>query len=273
MVVNKKEVSFDKKVSIRLGQEKKFIQFRKRYIRTKTYSSVKLIKEKRIALPNQIQSWGIAGGGNFQHTIEAKYRNKCGKIIRGSISYCNKFDCSSCFLSTSFTRAEDISYNLLHYKNSKKRDLENINHIILSPNYNISKKIIANYESYKKVKKTIYKLIKDSGIFSGVLFFHLWSISCKKCGLQELKCNCADAQYFWRVHPHFHIIGYGYLVETLKIREYYQDWVIINVGRRESIINTAYYLLSHVSIWRKKSGRMTKAYHYFGEIQDRKVDK
>lgn len=266
MVVNEKGLQ-------KLGEKNKFTQFKKRYFRVKPYSSIKLIKENRIELPDQIQNWMIAGAGNFQHTIESKYRNKCGKIVKGNISYCNKFDCSSCFLRTSFTRAEDISYNLLHYKNTKNIDLGNINHIILSPNYDISKKIITNYDNYKKVKKTSYKLLRDSGIFSGVLFFHLWSISCKNCGLPEYKCGCINPQYYWRVHPHFHIIGYGYLVETLKIRKLYRDWIIINVGSRKSIINTAYYFLSHISVWRKNNGRLTKAYSYFGEIQDRNVNR
>jgi len=257
----------------KLGEKNNFTQFKKKYIRTKPYSSIKLIKENIIELPDQIQNWVISGGGNFQHTIEPKYRNKCGKIIKGYTSFCNKFDCGSCFLKTSFTRAEDISYNLLHYKNKKNIALGDIKHIILSPNYEICKEIIAEYKEYTKVKKTAYRLLRESGIFSGVLFFHLWSISCKRCDLPEYKCVCNNPQYYWRVHPHFHILGYGYLQKTLEIRKKYHDWIIINVGSRQSIINSAYYFLSHVSVWRKNGGWLSKAYSYFGEFQDRKTAK
>jgi len=51
----------------------------------------------------------------------------------------------------------------------------------------------------------------------------------------------------WIVRPHFHIVGFGWVVDTKKISDS-EGWVIKNKGLRDSLHSTIYYQLSHSGV-------------------------
>ena len=101
--------------------------------------------------------------------------------------------------------------------------------------------------SFAKLKKTFRKMVKRAGIVGGVSVFHGFRLK--------------DKTWYWS--PHFHLIGYGWVVDTKKI-ESNEGWVIKNKGIRKNskqVYNSFTYLLSHTAI--------TKGIHsvsWFGEL-------
>ena len=51
----------------------------------------------------------------------------------------------------------------------------------------------------------------------------------------------------WIVRPHFHVLGFGWVVNTIKISDE-NGWVIKNKGLRDSLHSTIYYQLSHAGV-------------------------
>ncbi len=51
----------------------------------------------------------------------------------------------------------------------------------------------------------------------------------------------------WIVRPHFHILGFGWVINTKKISDS-DGWVIKNKGLRDSLHSTIYYQLSHAGV-------------------------
>lgn len=51
----------------------------------------------------------------------------------------------------------------------------------------------------------------------------------------------------WITKPHFHVVGFGWVVNTKKISDD-DGWVIKNKGVRDSLHSTVYYQLSHAGV-------------------------
>ncbi len=79
-------------------------------------------------------------------------------------------------------------------------------------------------------------MVKRAGIIGGVSMFHAFRLS-------------SDGKT-WFYSPHFHMIGYGWVINTKKI-SLKDGWVIKNKGIRKSsteVYSTVAYLLSHTAI-------------------------
>ena len=101
-------------------------------------------------------------------------------------------------------------------------------HVIVSP-----PKWLWNV-TWTELKKSFRKMVKRAGIVGGVSMFHAF----------RLKDNT------WFYSPHFHMIGYGWVINTKKISSE-DGWVIKNKGIRKSsteVYSTVAYLLSHTAI-------------------------
>jgi len=51
----------------------------------------------------------------------------------------------------------------------------------------------------------------------------------------------------YHLQPHFHAVGFGWVVDTKKISDEH-GWVIKNKKTRDSVYSTVYYLLSHCGV-------------------------
>jgi len=90
--------------------------------------------------------------------------------------------------------------------------------------------------TWTELKKSFRRMIKRAGIIGGVSMFHAFRRS-------------KDGKT-WFYSPHFHMVGYGWVINTEKISSK-DGWVIKNKGIRKSsteVYSTVAYLLSHTSI-------------------------
>jgi len=103
-------------------------------------------------------------------------------------------------------------------------------HVIVSP-----PKWLWN-TTWTELKKSFRRMVKRAGIIGGVSMFHAFRLS-------------SDGKT-WFYSPHFHMIGYGWVINTKKISSE-DGWVIKNKGIRKSsteVYSTVAYLLSHTAI-------------------------
>jgi len=103
-------------------------------------------------------------------------------------------------------------------------------HVIVSPpkwSWNVT---------WTELKKSFRRMVKRAGIVGGVSMFHAFRLS-------------SDGKT-WFYSPHFHMIGYGWVINTKKISSN-DGWVIKNKGIRKNsseVYSTVAYLLSHTAI-------------------------
>ncbi len=105
--------------------------------------------------------------------------------------------------------------------NIQRKHLNTI-HVIVSPSWN------DKFKSFDDLKNKARKLINQAGIEGGLMIYHPFSLD-KKTGQ-------------WIVRPHFHILGFGWVVDTKKISDS-DGWVIKNKGLRDSLHSTISYLM------------------------------
>jgi hypothetical protein len=119
-------------------------------------------------------------------------------------------------------------------------------HVILSPPQDSIKDSIS---SYQDTKKTAYSLAKQHGLKGGSCVFHPYRLRCNSCSSAipdyHKKClKCGNTKFSWAWSPHFHFIGFGWIVHTQEGYEKHK-WIIKNLGVRKSLFYTFQYLLSH----------------------------
>lgn len=146
----------------------------------------------------------------------------------------------------------------------------NIIYLVLSPKPEFVLSQLKDYQSVKKLRKKIFRMLKKAGIFAGVTFTQLHSVKCKKCGKPEENCTCKDKQLIKALNIHFHILGYGYLINSEEFRKENNGWMYVNFGRREDAYNTIFYILTRVSMWRKDDGKLNPVYQMFGWLKSNK---
>ena len=100
-------------------------------------------------------------------------------------------------------------------------------HVIVSPSWN------DKFMRFDLLKKKCREILTKSGVKDGLLIYHPFSLDKKKMK--------------WVSRPHFHVIGFGWLLENNKNMNK-DGWVIKNKGVRESLHSTIYYQLSHAGV-------------------------
>jgi len=119
-------------------------------------------------------------------------------------------------------------------------------HVIVSP-----PKWLWNV-SWTEMKKTFRIMVKRAGIVGGVSMFHAFRL--KNDGKT------------WFYSPHFHMIGYGWVIDTKKISSN-DGWIIKNKGIRKDstqVYSTVAYQLSHTAI-----AKGVHSVTWFGELSYR----
>lgn len=124
-----------------------------------------------------------------------------------------------------------------------------IKHVMLSPPQEEAKALIESKEGYKKLHSQANRMLKKAGLVAGCTVFH---------GFRWRN----DVPY---LSPHFHILGYGYLVDS---SDFYRKtgWVYKNLGARDSIPGTIKYLLSHCALGYEDGKRAFHALTWFGKL-------
>jgi len=146
---------------------------------------------------------------------------------------CKRAECPKCWdawLSRESSRiTERIEKFRMLGKRKGFRSTEPI-HVIVSP-----PKWLWNIP-WIELKKSFRRMVERAGIIGGVSMFHAFRLS-------------SDGKT-WFYSPHFHKIGYGWIVNTKKISSE-EGWVIKNKGIRKNsseVYSTVAYLLSHTAV-------------------------
>jgi len=100
-------------------------------------------------------------------------------------------------------------------------------HVIVSPKWD------DKFMRFDLQKIKCRKLLDIAGVQSGLIIYHPFALDKKKMK--------------WISRPHFHVIGFGWLLDNNKNTNK-DGWVIKNKGVRDSLHSTIYYLLSHAGV-------------------------
>lgn len=165
------------------------------------------------------------------------YRRSCGRL-----------ECPICYEKAAGKEAHKISYRL----GMVKRSFGLAIHVIVSP----SKEDVANL-SFQKLRPKAYRIALRAGFRGGSCIWHPFRRHPRKG---------------WYFSPHFHMIGYGWIVWDKALFEA-TGWVVKNIGIRHSVEATAFYQISHCGVDKQKNesfdGRMVRATHsitWFGKL-------
>ena len=145
---------------------------------------------------------------------------------------CKRAECPICWDSWLIRESSRVTERIEKFRMlSERKGFRSCKpiHVIVSPS-----KRLWNV-TWTEFKKSFRKMVKRAGIIGGVSMFHAFRYNKQK---QE-----------WFYSPHFHMIGYGWLINTKKISK--DGWVIINKWIRKNsteVYSTVAYLLSHTAI-------------------------
>jgi hypothetical protein len=252
-------------------------------------STIEKVKKYTTIPFEKFGNWIEAGSGNFEKTREdGRYRENCNSFHlsitcsehiaeRKKIYWhCGKLDCTTCFIEASSRKARIINERLLEFQlEAMKRGIRTgrLFHFTLSIKRELALKRMADYNvnflSFRR--EVINSMLQDMGIFAGVIFTHIRSAICQKCGEREKNCQCETKIGYKKLNPHFHVIGYGYIMNAKQFKEKYPNFVYINHGRRDHAYHTIFYILSKVSLWRKENGKLKPSYNYFNWLSGKKL--
>jgi hypothetical protein len=161
------------------------------------------------------------------------------KFIKHSKISCFRSKCEECWLEKWLARESsratqrienyiDVFKNLQFARSPNlQRKYLNPIHVIVSPSWN------DKFMSFDKLKQKARILINQAGIEGGLMIYHPFGFDKKKNK--------------WVIRPHFHVIAFGWVIDTKKICDS-EGWVIKNKGLRDSLHSTIYYQLSHAGV-------------------------
>jgi len=184
-------------------------------------------------------SWKLPGTTEKKETCGIwKYKGCCNhkkhpsnkSLIRKYWLSCFRANCKKCWLEKWLARESNRATRRLENfiqvkKNHGFREPKPI-HVIVSPPWS------EKFSRFDILKKRCRKLIKKAGIVGGLMIYHPFAFEDKGK---------------WVTRPHFHLICFGWVVDTKKISDE-NGWVIKNKGLRNNLHSTVYYQLSHAGI-------------------------
>jgi len=235
-IFTKKELTGKQKSWLKSHDESNWLDI----VLTQDYTNAKKIKKKLVwKLPgielkkDTCGLWVTKGCDNvFGHP-----ENK--KFVKHSKRSCFRSCCEYCWLEKWLARESHRAtqrienyievFKHLQFARQPKFQRRYLNpiHVIVSPSWN------DKFIPFDQLKKKVRKLINLVGIEGGLMIYHPFSLD-EKSGQ-------------WIVRPHFHIVGFGWVVDTKKISDS-DGWVIKNKGLRDSLHSTIYYQLSHAGV-------------------------
>ncbi len=174
--------------------------------------------------------------GNFysEGCFNVKKHPRKRIYIRSKKLSCFRSSCIKCWLEKWLARESSRSTKRIenYVELAQRNGFRNKKpiHVIVSPPWG------EKYDRFDLLKEKCRKLMKEAGIIGGLLIYHPFR-------LDKETSN-------WVKHPHFHVIGFGWVVNTDKISSK-EGWFIINKGVRDSLHSTIYYQLSHAGVSEK----------------------
>ena len=177
--------------------------------------------------------WNTQGCANIWGHPENKV------FVRRSKRSCFRAKCEYCWLEKWLARESHRAtkrienyievFKHIHIARSPSLQRKHLRpiHVIVSPSWS------DKFMRFDLLKKKARKLINKAGIEGGLMIYHPFSLD-KKTGQ-------------WVARPHFHIVGFGWVVDTRKMSDS-DGWVIKNKGLRSSLHSTIYYQLSHAGV-------------------------
>ena len=157
--------------------------------------------------------------------------NNQALIQRTKLS-CFRSACEYCWLEKWLAReSRRATLRIENYqrviKQLGKTRFTNPIHVIVSPSWK------DKFMRFDLLKKKCREILTKSGVKDGLMIYHPFSLDKKKMR--------------WVCRPHFHVIGFGWLLENNKNMNK-DGWVIKNKGVRDSLHSTVYYQLSHAGV-------------------------
>jgi hypothetical protein len=154
-----------------------------------------------------------------------KNSNHEGQVyVRQFQRSCFRPDCKKCFRRWIARQANRSTSRILKYEMQSKMKPK---HIVLS---------VSEWDCgllFKDLKKKAIAILKSINCFGGTIIFH------------PFRFNKKLRVFYYS--PHFHIIGFGIVIGIAEsFRKY--GWFVKDLGFRESVFQTFYYLLSHCGI-------------------------
>lgn len=192
-------------------------------------------------------AWRSKGCLNVEgHVQEGLEEKMAGKVfVRRYQRTCMRAECPTCYESWAGKEAAKIQHRL-RMAPKKGRPI----HLIVSPPMEACVR-----STYEQLRRRAYVVAKNSGFRGGSCIFH--------------PCREDKQTKRWYFSPHFHMIGYGWIVRT---KEGYEEhgWIVKNARIRKTVSGTALYQLSHAGI--HKDGRYgRKTITWFGELSYNKL--
>lgn len=170
-------------------------------------------------------SWRSKGCLNVEgHKQEGILEKMAGKVlVRRYKRTCIRAECPKCYESWAGKEAGKIQHRL-RSSPKKSRPI----HLIVSPSVEDVCRL-----SFEDLRHKSYSVSKKSGFYGGSCIFHPFRED--------------DFTKTWYFSPHFHMVGYGWIVRTKEGYERH-GWVVKNAGLRKTVSGTALYQLSHAGV-------------------------
>jgi len=166
-----------------------------------------------------------------------------GKVfIKTFQKSCFRASCETCFRKWMGREANKATRRIEKYERISGKPAK---HIVISvPAWEYG-------QEARELRKMAYSILKKVNCKGGTLIFHPFRYH------KKIKQ--------WYYSPHFHCIGFGWIVST---EELYNKggWIVKNLGLRDSVFATFYYQLSHAGV--------KKGYHtltWFGSLSYSKL--
>jgi hypothetical protein len=139
-------------------------------------------------------------------------------------------------------------------------DLQDARHFTFSPPQDAAVELIKTKMGYKRLKGYAVKLIKKAGLKGGVIIFH------------SHRVNKFKQLY---LSPHFHVVAYGYIMDSPAFEKMSKGWIYKNMGKRSTLAGTLIYALDHCGLSYEKDNpkRIFHALTWFGLLSYNQVGK
>lgn len=200
---------------------------------------------------NAVSDWYLPGQGEKYSTCGKVYYkgclqthnhmyimdpNKRGKAYIKKVKHnCGRAQCPECNKKWMVKSTENIVHRIEKGKPSRFRKPIHVTVSIPFDEWIRFKDLV----EYPKLRRKATRLAKKAGMVAFAMIPHAYRQN--------------KTSKLWRFSPHFHLLGYGWIVNTKRIYER-TGWIIKNHRIRKSVGATAYYQLSHAGI---KEGRHT----------------
>ncbi len=185
--------------------------------------------------------WSVKGCLNVKAHEKTEWKGKV--FIKTFQKSCFRASCEECSKKWMGREANKATKRIEVYR---KKSKEPPKHIMVSvPSWLYHKPI-------NELRRDAYRILKKVNAIGGTLICHPFRYH------RKIKQ--------WYFSPHFHVIGFGWIVNTNEIYNK-EGWIVKNLGLRKSVFGTFHYQLSHAGI--------KKGFHaltWFGELSYSKLE-